>query len=303
MNENVPPKNLPDVPPIQAMNVIDYAGTTPSEKPPTPPMLSRWTLIPILIFILVQCVFGWSQARLHAVSRDTVGSYFIGGIFGGILFSLIPCWIGYRIFRRSTVAGSIVFVAFLVLFGASTIGQGFIVTPATRSAATRVFTLLASKSRDANAAMNGVERDNFDPAKFLNDDGSIEKYIFVLQEAANANQAYIDAGDAAVASLAKELSNAGANSFQIRKWEKVLEQRYPWNRDKPLYVARRNVLDDLIAMLRFLATHRGDWIVDPVTHRVLISRPDLDSQFQPFVEQLRHSMALEEQASQSQITR
>jgi len=92
------------IPPLPA-----EGSDSPSPKSVKPPVLAKWVVIPVIGIVAVEVIYGWPAAKTNASSPDFALSYFMGRLVGSILISLILAWFFYRIFRRSTLAGSITF--------------------------------------------------------------------------------------------------------------------------------------------------------------------------------------------------
>jgi hypothetical protein len=75
-----------------------------------------WGIIPALAFIAVEVIRGWPVAQARASRPEFAISYFMGGTVGGILIALLIAWVGYRLVRKSRLAGSIVFTLVLCFF-------------------------------------------------------------------------------------------------------------------------------------------------------------------------------------------
>src|SRR5258707_752123 len=95
----------------------------PPKFPARQSMLAWWGIIPALIFIVVQCYFGWSRAQIRASGPDFALSYLMGGLVGGLGIALLLALILYRIDSRSQRTATITFSAIVMLFVAGIVHQ------------------------------------------------------------------------------------------------------------------------------------------------------------------------------------
>jgi hypothetical protein len=91
-------------------------------KTTKPPVVAWWGIAPVIFYGLLVLVFGWPRKGDHPNNAGYTMGYMLGGFFTGVVIPLVPAWIAYRLFRRSSLAGTLVFslgVAFfaLVLLG------------------------------------------------------------------------------------------------------------------------------------------------------------------------------------------
>jgi hypothetical protein len=98
------------------------ANIPPPRDFPTPQkkvkssFLAWWGVIPVIAYVVVQAMYGWTEAKARASSQELAISYFLGGIIGGVLISLVAGWIAYRAFQRSRFGGTITFTLLLGIF-------------------------------------------------------------------------------------------------------------------------------------------------------------------------------------------
>jgi hypothetical protein len=73
------------------------------------PILAWWGIIPTVIFVAFEAIFGWPEAKIRATAPGYALSYLVGRAIGGLLISFVIAWIAYRIGRRSQLAATITF--------------------------------------------------------------------------------------------------------------------------------------------------------------------------------------------------
>ena len=99
-----PPTPAP-LPPITTPPGMEHARR--------PPMIGWSAVVAVLLFLPVELYVGWDIARARASGPQFIVSYLMGRIIGALLFSTALAWVFYRLFRRSTRAGTITFVIVL----------------------------------------------------------------------------------------------------------------------------------------------------------------------------------------------
>jgi hypothetical protein len=98
----------------------------PSNPPPLPiaysvapktskSVLAWWGVIPTLLFVAIQLIYGWSSAKVRATGPEYSISYLLGGIIGGLLISFVISWIVYLVFGKSQRAATITFSVMMAL--------------------------------------------------------------------------------------------------------------------------------------------------------------------------------------------
>jgi hypothetical protein len=99
---------------------LPSASSAPSISPTAtkakPPVVSWWGLVPVVLYMLLVLVFGWPVKGNHPNTAGYTVGYMMGGCITGIALPLLPAWIAYRLFRRSSLAGTLVFTLGICFF-------------------------------------------------------------------------------------------------------------------------------------------------------------------------------------------
>jgi hypothetical protein len=98
------------------------AGVSP---PPArkPPILAWWGMIPSVVFVVLQAVLGWPEAKVRASSPQYALSYLMGGMIAGLAIPFIIAWLVYLVSRRSQLAATIAYTLLVAVFCLSVVSR------------------------------------------------------------------------------------------------------------------------------------------------------------------------------------
>lgn len=282
MSEHRTPNIPPPLPPPMArvVSTIDYASPAPAEQQPKRPLLAKWGIIPFILYVISEFYFRWDTAQREAIGGpEGAVPFMFGVLLTASLFSLLAAWIFYRIFRRSTVAGTIAFAAMLLFIAFTGAVPSFVATAPVRTAANKVVTSVQTKFAAGEAALTAANVSTALDRTHIADAGEIERRLAAVQKAIDTGDDYVDAIDNLPKHLDEQLAAVGASSYVSANVQKSIQRQNQWGKNRAAYIARQRVLKEMAALLSFLARNRDGWVVDNTRNKINFLRLELLDEF------------------------
>jgi hypothetical protein len=283
MTEQNSPPPLP--PPLA------YAQPYPQAPQRKPPLIAPWGIAPALLFIVVHCIFGWSQAKLKASSPDNAPAYLLGGIAGGLLISALLAWAAYAIGRRSTLAGTITFTVLLLLFTLSSIISS-VLKPisAAKPLVQNIMADFRAKQAAARIPLSALQGFAGHELRDIDQPGMLEQRLSMLKNADAANHEVLDTGNAAATTLDQELKDEGFGDKRRKMIVGQFAQTFQWDHARKIYESNHRLFDDLMDFYQFLADHRDQWTYNEQSNRVDFANGQLLDQFKQYQSKIRDEL-------------
>jgi len=233
-----------------------------------PSMLAWWAAFPAGAFLVCQVIFGWANAKAGATSPDYAISYLVGGIIGGLLISMLPAWVVYRIAGRSQLGGSITFSVLMVLFTLTVISQS-LGAPQAKRVVKEVMDSLRAKENLAYDDMQTSKASFRNGLRGIENQDEIDRRLAVLDRAIASNNAMLDAGDGAHDTLSRRLGESRVSGWQRDRVLAQFDKEYNWTAGRRVYTSNADLFAAMRNCYLFLHQNEADWTYDPQSNRVL----------------------------------
>ncbi|HEX4797260.1 MAG TPA: hypothetical protein VH370_25930 [Humisphaera sp.] len=273
------------------------AQQVPDKKPATIGWLG---LLPAVIFIVVEFVYGWPEAKVQSRSLAYAEGYLAGRLLAGFLISGLVALLAYGIGRRSQVAGTIAFSIVMTWFIVTVTWSGLQTPPAARQVEHDVMQSIEGKQVAAANAARELDRLSGNHLDGIDRPGEIEARLKALTTAEATNQEVLDAGDAAPADLAKGLDQAGVRQSTRDRLVREFNTKVHWSRTRQIYDVKKRGFASLRSFYRLLQDHPGKWRYNSEAKRIDFSDDALLEQFKTIQRELLTALRQQEQLAPQQ---
>jgi hypothetical protein len=250
-------------------------------------MLAWWTLLPVVVVLLVEATWGYPSVKLKwateaATARtDLTFPYEFGRLIGGLG---IPLLIAALVWwpSKSRVASSTVFSVLAMLICLTTFSEYHRASrKATAAVTSQITSSYKQQASDAAAAQNAVVAGGGlgSASASIESPGELERLIALLDAAATATHAQIDAADTIGSRLRDELRQAGVAEPALQRWTADFERGFNWPAHRPLIASNERVFRARLATLEYLRDHRGHWSYHAEAHRFEFDSDEAAAEF------------------------